>query len=60
MNFHILLKEKLVHGVFCIQSNLHKRPHSPHIDSCLNLSTTATFFCPRGGRFGEVQLANLL
>ena len=29
---------------------------SPYIDSCLNLSTTATFFCPQGGRFGEVQL----
>ena len=26
---------------------------SPYIDSCLNLSKTATFFCPQGG---EVQL----
>ena len=29
---------------------------SPYIDSCLNLSTTATFFCPQVGRCGEVQL----
>ena len=30
---------------------------SPYIDSWLNLSTTAAFFCPQGGRFGEVQLS---
>ena len=30
--------------------------NSPYIDSCLNLSKTATFFCPQGGRCGEVQL----
>ena len=30
---------------------------SPYIDSCLNLSNTAAFFCPQGGRFGEVQLS---
>ena len=29
---------------------------SPHIDSCSNQSTTATFFCPQGSRYGEVQL----
>ena len=29
---------------------------SPYIDSCLNLSKMATFFCPQGGRCGEVQL----
>ena len=29
---------------------------SPYIDSCLNLSTMATFFCPQGGCCGEVQL----
>ena len=29
---------------------------SPCIDSCLNLSKTATCFCPQGGRCGEVQL----
>ena len=29
---------------------------SPCIDSCLNLSTMATFFCPQGGRCEEVQL----
>ena len=29
---------------------------SPYIDSCFNLSTTATFFCPQGGRCGEVRL----
>ena len=29
---------------------------SQYIDSCLNLSPTATFFCLQGGRFGEVQL----
>ena len=29
---------------------------SPYIDSCLILSTTATFFCPQGGRCEEVQL----
>ena len=29
---------------------------SPYIDSCLNLSTTATIFCPQGGRCGEVQI----
>ena len=26
------------------------------MDSCLNLSTTATLFCPQGGRCGEVRL----
>ena len=30
--------------------------NSPYIDSCLNLSKTATFFCPQGGRCGELQL----
>ena len=29
---------------------------SPYIDSCLNLSKTASFFCPQEGRCGEVQL----
>ena len=29
---------------------------SPCIDSCLDLSKTATCFCPQGGRCGEVQL----
>ena len=29
---------------------------SPYIDSCLNLSTMASFFCPQVGRCGEVQL----
>ena len=29
---------------------------SPYIGSCLNLSTTATFFCPQGGHCGEVKL----
>ena len=29
---------------------------SPYIDTCLNLSTTATFFCPQGGRWGAAQL----
>ena len=29
---------------------------SPYIDSCLNLSTKATFICPQGGLCGEVQL----
>ena len=29
---------------------------SPHIDSCFNLSTMATFFCPHGDRCREVQL----
>ena len=35
---------------------------SPYIDSCLNLSTTvhlsimATFSCPQGDRFREIQL----
>ena len=29
---------------------------SPYIDSCLNLSTKTTFFCPQGGLCGEVQL----
>ena len=28
----------------------------PHIDSCLKLSMTVTFFCPQGGRCKEVQL----
>ena len=28
----------------------------PYIDSCLNLFTTATFFCQQGGSWGEVQL----
>ena len=30
--------------------------NSPYTDSCLNLSKTATFFCPQDGRYGEVQL----
>ena len=29
---------------------------SPYTESCLNLSTTFTFFCPQGGRFEEVEL----
>ena len=29
---------------------------SPYIDSCLNLSTTANFYCPQGGHWGKVQL----
>ena len=29
---------------------------SPYNDSCLNFSTTATFFYPQGGRYGEVEL----
>ena len=29
---------------------------SPYIDSRLNLSTTATIFCPQGGRCGGVQI----
>ena len=28
----------------------------PYIDSCLNITTMATFFCPQGGRCREVQL----
>ena len=32
---------------------------SPYIDCCLNLSTTATFFCPQGGCCGEVQLKHV-
>ena len=28
----------------------------PYIDSCLNLSATAIFFCPQGSYCGEVQL----
>ena len=31
---------------------------SPCIESCLDLSTTATFFCHQGGRCEEVQLQN--
>ena len=29
--------------------------NSPYIHFCFNLSTTATFFCPQGGRYREVQ-----
>ena len=29
---------------------------SPYIDSCLDLSTTATFFCPQCGCCGEEKL----
>ena len=29
---------------------------SSYIDSCFNLSTVATFFCPQGGRFRKIQL----
>ena len=29
---------------------------SPYIDSCLNLYTAATIFCPQGGGRGEFQL----
>ena len=46
--------------------NLQRRPtlynshfflaESPYIDSNLNLSAMATFFCPQGGHCGEVQL----
>ena len=28
---------------------------SPYIESCLNLSTMATIFCPQGGHCVEVQ-----
>ena len=28
----------------------------PYIDSCLNVCTKATFFCPQGGRCRQVQL----
>ena len=35
---------------------LSRRTYYPHIDSCLNLFTTAAFFCPQGGLCGEVQL----
>ena len=33
-----------------IQSNFYCNGHSdsPYIDSCLNLPTTGTFFCPQG------------
>ena len=31
---------------------------SPYFYSCLNLSTTASFFCPQGGCCWEVQLYN--
>ena len=55
-----------------MQSNLHLGPTlhnglffggeggggSPCIESCLDLSTTATFFCHQGDRYGEVQLQN--
>ena len=54
-----------------MQSNLHLGPTlhnvlfsggrgggSPCIESCLDLSTTATFFCHQGGRCEEVQLQN--
>ena len=34
----------------------HFRADTPYIDSCLNLSTTATFFCPQGVRCGGFQL----
>ena len=30
--------------------------HTLYIDYCLNLSMTATFFCPQGGCCGGVQL----
>ena len=29
---------------------------SPYIDSCFNVSTMVTFFCPQGGRCRDVQL----
>lgn len=36
-------------------------PDSPYIRSCFNLSTLATFFCPQGDSYREVQLnANYL
>ena len=34
----------------------HFRADSRCIDSCLNLSTMATFFCPQGVRCGGSQL----
>ena len=57
--------------LFQLQSSLPQRPalqnghlsttatfwaDSPYIDSCLIFSTTLTFFCPQGGRYGEVEL----
>ena len=36
-------------------NNLYSKRVTP-ITSNGHLSTTATFFCPQGGRFGEVQL----
>ena len=57
------------HNILLLQSNLHQRPplynghfflaDSPYIDSCLNLSITATFLCPHGGRCGELQLGRI-
>ena len=32
---------------------------SPYIDSCFNLSTMATLFCPQGGHWREAQLYSL-
>lgn len=36
-------------------NNLYSKRVAP-ITSNGHLSTTATFFCPQGGRFGEVEL----
>ena len=62
----LIIKNKLKKE---IQSSPHLRPtlhnglfsgggSSPCIEPCLDLSTTATFFCHQGGRCGEVQLQN--
>lgn len=36
-------------------NNLYSKRLTP-ITSNGHLSTTATFFCPQGGRFGEIEL----
>ena len=56
--FHFLLYRRSS----ILQDFLSRRTENPYTDSCLkplynsHLFTTATFFCPQGGRFREVQL----
>ena len=44
-----------------LTANSPQRPFfladSPYIDSCFNLSTMDTFFCPQGSRCREIQLS---
>ena len=51
--------DSIFHSRTCTNGHLFYNSHlflanSPYTVFCLNLSKTVTFFCPQGGRCGEV------